>query len=106
MSTTQSLEFPRVSASYDDGRRINNVPPEIEAACNEYAIRAMGKSLAPDPAYSASGGAVIESSKRLGPMAKSEKLANAGFPIEIRSYPLADRLLKQLIINGQFVERA
>ena len=106
IGTTQGLEFPRAGARYDDGRVIINVPKEIEQACNEYALRGMSASLAPDPAYSSSGAPAVESTKRIGSLSKSEKLANSGFAVEIRSYPLADRLLTQLITNGQYVERA
>lgn len=106
LTTSQSLEFPRGGAAYDDGRRINGVPIEIEEACNEYAIRAMKIDLAPDPQYSSTGSVVVESRKSIGPLSKFEKLGNAGFPTRIRSYPIADRRLAKVSIDGQYVERA
>ena len=106
MTTAQALEFPRSLASYDDGRRISGVPIEVEEACNEYALRSLSSELAPDPTYSPSGAIVLESRKSIGPLSKFEKLGNAGNPAKIRSYPLADRRLSKVTINGQYVERA
>lgn len=106
LKVVQSMEFPRSGAVYRDGRSVLGVPPEIEQATYEYALRSMASALAPDPSYSSTGQTVASTSKRLGPMSKSETYANAGAPVIRRRYPLADQLLRELIVQGVWVNRA
>ena len=106
-NAVQALEWPRIGAFFrDDGRLAGDVPREVVHACFEYAIRALDAELAPDGTYAASGGVVESKSSKLGPLSKSETLAQGGAPIVKRSYPIADTLLRELVINGMVVRRA
>lgn len=100
INDTQNTEFPR-NALYDRrGTKINPIPTQVKYAQSEYALRALSKTLAPDPVFDDTGGKVISKSESV-PGAVSESITySSSAPISItRPYPAADILLKWLIFR-------
>ena len=103
--TTQSMEWPRTDAFYMDGRIASGVPVEVSEATAELAFKQLTSEVAPDPTYDPSNRLVTAQKNKVGPIEQDTKFTDGGSPILFRSYPLAERKLKELIVNGSFVER-
>lgn len=103
--STQSMEWPRVSASYQDGRQAEFVPVEVQEAVAELALKQLAEEIAPDPEYSDTNQPVTFLHQRVGPIEEKTSFVDGGSPILFRQYPFAEQKLKELIINGRFVER-
>lgn len=101
----QSLEWPRTSAFYNDGRFIDGVPVEVRQATCEYALRGMTDALAPDPTYDASNGVVLERDEQVGPIRERFRFGNGGGVLDFRKYPMADALLRSVTYQGSRVLR-
>lgn len=90
----QLTQWPRLDAVTPDGLTVQGIPTEVQRASALYALRVLsGTTLAPDPTPSATGGAVLSSSVKVGPIETRESYASGGSysqPI----YPEADMLLK------------
>jgi hypothetical protein len=97
----QPLEFPRV---YDDAES-PEMPDKLIYATYEYAVRALGDALAPDPEIQDNGQQVISHSEEVGPIREATMYRATGSIIVWRPYPLADILLRDLILNGRRVIR-
>lgn len=104
--TTQNMEWPRVDAFYMDGRAALLVPIEVQEATAEIALKQLSGEIAPDPTYDASNRLVTQDRSKVGPIEKETRFVDGGVPIDFRSYPFAEKRLKELIINGSFLERA
>lgn len=106
--TTQALEWPRVDARYrDDDRAALGVPPEVQKACAELALRtADATRLAPDPEYDDSGRFVEEKTEKVGPITESTRYSQGGGPTTFRKYPRVDKLLRFLLVSGNDLLRA
>lgn len=104
--TSQNMEFPRVSAFYDDGRTILGVPIEVEECIAELAIRQLSSPIAPDPEWDSSGRYVIKKKDQVEDLIEEREYSNAGVPSDFRAYPFAEKRLKELIVDGRFLERA
>lgn len=95
----QALEFPRV---YEDGFELPvALPPNLQKACAEYALRALSAgTLLSDPEVQANGLTLAGESTKVGPIEESKTYVQGG-AIEItQPYPAADLLLKKLIRQG------
>lgn len=103
---TQSLEWPRVDAYYEDGRLANGVPIEVQEACAFYTFRALTARLAPDPVYDSTGGRVIRKIEKVEGIERETEFAAGGSPYTFRKYPEADQRLKELVISGRSLMRA
>lgn len=106
--TSQALEWPRVDARYlDDDRAALGIPPEVQKATAELALRtADATRLAPDPEYDDSGRFVEESTEKVGPITESKRYSQAGAPATFRKYPRVDKILRFLLISGNELLRA
>jgi hypothetical protein len=98
---TQALGWPR-SYVYDrDGYLLDDtaLPAALEKATAEYAIRALGGDLQPDPTFSDTGKAITRLRERVGPIETETQYEAGGSVSQVtRSYPAADNLLRSLLI--------
>lgn len=107
---TQSLEFPRYDIYDDSGQlwyRADELPREIEWATAEYANRASvaGALLISDPSSSRTP---IETTKKIGPITKSERFSESSIgssalipPGAFSAYPTADLWIEKLLKGRQ-----
>lgn len=124
---SQNFEWPRVDAVDDDGYTLTDVPPQVQKATAEYALRAfLNGELAPDPnapvppMNNASGSTVAteittgelkSKSVKAGPVetkkefvAFAEKSDFGGQTVP--DYPAADLWLEELMTSGTTTVRA
>lgn len=88
----QSTEFPRKLLVNRRGDEVEGIPPCIQQATAEYALRARLSPLLPDPSRDETGMTVKSRSETVGPISERvEYLAYSGFRMPV--YPLADRLI-------------
>lgn len=99
LTETQALSWPR-EGTYQDGRVMDPMPPELLAATAEYGFRAMSGDLAPDLAYSDSNALVKEHEERVGPILERTAYGMNGIISSFRAYPMADATLAPLLIGG------
>jgi len=96
-STVQALSFPRVNTG------LAEIPVQVKRAACEYAVRALGAKLLPDPEIHASGQGLERVRKKVGPIENETRFQYQGpgtVRILLRPYPAADILLKDLIRNN------
>jgi len=103
---TQALEWPREYAgNYAD----DVVPTPLQRACAEYALRANGNPLAPDPKIDAAGVPMVTTMQKAGPVeqrfATAAGSSNSASPVLLRPYPAADMYLRDLVYDGGGVIR-
>jgi hypothetical protein len=101
----QALEFPRV---FNDHYELPvALPPQLQKACAEYAIRALENgTLLTDPEVQANGQTLSGASSKVGPIEESFTYVSGG-AIEItQPYPAADLLLKKLVRPSGMAIRA
>ena len=90
LSGHQPLCFPRTA--------FDGIPETLKMATVEYAVRALGGDLMPDPVMDESGQQVRRRSEKVGPV--EEEIVFQSSPGEIfKTYPEADRLIKPLITD-------
>jgi len=107
LQVTQSMEWPRTNAFYWDGRTASSmVPAEVMEAVAEYALRALSKSLTPDPVADSSGRNVQSETKTVGPISVSKQYSQAGSFVSFTPYPIVDNRLRELVLTGRSVLRA
>ncbi len=104
-SIAQSMEWPRINAFYADGRSVIGVPIEVQEACAEYALVAIEAVLSPSPAYDSSGFVLDSIDQSVGPIREAKAFAAGGQTVKFKSYPTADRKLKELVISGRRLVR-
>lgn len=106
--TTQALEWPRIDARYrDDDRAALGVPPEVQKACAELALRTVDATqLAPDPEYDDSGRFVEAKTEMVGPITESTRYSQGGSPATFKRYPRVDKLLRFLLVSGNELLRS
>lgn len=80
----QGTAWPRTG--YD------GIPADVRKACAEYALRALGGTLDPDPSVDP---AVEEISEQIGPLRRSSRY-RAAAPRR-RAYPAADRMIAKYL---------
>ena len=98
INLAQPLSFPRRGLFDRDGVRILGIPPLLQHAVAEYAVRANSATLLPDPTIDARGRSVISVSERLGPIQTSTTYAQGTtLGLALRRYPAADQLLKEFL---------
>lgn len=91
----QPLAWPRADVYVGDVLQ-EGVPKNLKRATFEYAKRALGAPLLPDPAdRDATGQQVMESHKKVGPIETRVKYGGAGAPV-LKRYPAADKWLTDL----------
>lgn len=90
----QALAWPRL---YAGNYAANAVPTKLQYACAEYALRAAGSKLAPDPQYDAAGISMVTTMQKAGPVeqrfASAAGSSNSASPVLLRPYPGADMYL-------------
>lgn len=99
----QALSFPRLDIGYD-----GVVPPGIQKAASEYALRASTAPLAPDPVVGESGRLAIGIRSKVGPLEDETTYASEGAlarPQTLRAYPAADMLIKPFVQSSSGVIR-
>lgn len=92
--TLQALSFPRANTSTGE------FPVAVKRAVCEYAVRALGASLLPDPEIHASGQALERTRSRVGPIEEETRFQYQGVGTQriiLRPYPAADILLRGLV---------
>jgi hypothetical protein len=97
----QALPFPIV---YPDDTETAQMPVKMQQAVAEYAMRALTAELAPDPTTD-SGGRVIETMQKVGPLEQMTKYSEGSAPVLIKPYPAADMLMRDFINTGRRVIR-
>lgn len=95
---TQALSFPRLSLYDEDGRKVLGVPKQLKNATIEYAKRALTAELVTDPEES--GKVVQRKKEKVGPLEEETEYVLGGHIITYKSYPAADKLLKEYLGAG------
>jgi hypothetical protein len=93
---TQALAWPRTPAIDAEGRDVGGtVPDAIKRATAEYALRALDAAtpLLPDPARDEFP--IARKLESAGPVTEETEYATGGARRAVKSYPAADRLLRQ-----------
>lgn len=102
----QPLSFPRANLFSREGVLVQGVPPKVQAAVAEYAVRAHAATLLPDPTVDDTGRAVARKLEKVGPIEEEiEYEAGSGISRLLRPYPAADRLLMEYISVGGRIMR-
>lgn len=102
----QPLSFPRTQLYSSSGVAIDGIPTELKHAQAEYAERALSATLDPDPTTETSGGAVIRTKDKVGPIETEVEYASGViFTATIKPYPAADNLLKKFMFPSGRVYR-
>lgn len=102
----QALAFPRVNIPlYPADLNVAVMPVKMKQAVAEYALRALTKTLAPDPVVDSTGGKVIEKREKLGPLEEQTKYAEGVANSLLTPYPAADMLLRGLVDTARRVIR-
>lgn len=120
----QALSWPRKAVSrispyyyygfqsypVDPNFPTDQVPLNLKKACAEYALRLLGtSSLAPDPVTDASGRAIHEKIVKVGPIETSTNYDTTGAGAVVNpfpGYPMADALLKGLLVSNSGLVRS
>lgn len=91
---SQPLAMPRDSLYDAAGRLVEGVPLAFRHATAEYAVRAAGATLLPDPTLDTYGGTIAERRDKVGPI-EEERVYVPGTQgtVLLRRYPEADRLI-------------
>lgn len=89
---SQSTEWPRSNARDRDGYYVRGIPPEVKEACAEYALRAIGADLSPDPVRDDTGALIASKSEAVGPLSESVTYVS-GASFAMPNYPVADQKL-------------
>jgi len=105
LRSSQSLEWPRVNAFYQDGRVVAGVPIEWKQACAELAFIALTSDLVTNPTYDSSGRVVAEKTEKVGPIMERTKYSDLGHVVGFPSYPAVEGLLRELVDEGVTLER-
>jgi hypothetical protein len=105
LGRTQPLSYPRDNV-FIENVAVKGIPDLLKFAQMEYAVRALGADLMPDPVADDTGRIVVAKTEKVGPI--EETVRYSGFvAIEnaMRDYPGADRLLRPLLGSGGTVSR-
>lgn len=102
----QPLEFPRKNAHSDEGRLFSGVPDELRFAIYEYAFRQNTAALAPDPAIDSTGRPLKSTERVVGPIKTKDEYLDSSNIVITKPYPVADRLLRELVTTGGGAVRA
>lgn len=105
LRSDQTTAWPRSGARYSDRCGLaEGIPLEVRRACAEYALRALGVELSPDPRRDPSGRGLRSFREKVGPVEQEAEYAG-GF--EMPRYPAADRILQAagLVCAGNFLIR-
>lgn len=106
-SMTQTTEWPRINANYQDGRIVSGIPIEVKQACAELAFRALTAPLAPDPVFEDTNRIVASKTERVGPIEESTSYVDSGGAIvDWRPYPEVEGILRELVHEGRTLLRA
>lgn len=102
----QPLSFPRQNLFDREGIPVQGIPNRLKFATAEYAVRALSKTLMPDPVIDASGRTVTAKREKIGPIEVQQSFEEGGALSQlIRPYPAADRLLSEYVSSGARVIR-
>ena len=105
---SQPLEFPRASLFDRAGHKVEGIPTALRHATAEYAVRAAASTSAlwQDPTVDATGRAVVEFSRKVGPIERRFRFEDgAALSRLIKPFPTADRLLRELVTPSGAVIR-
>lgn len=97
VQATDYIDGRFASRFTDEVLEADSIPDKLKRAACEYAVRALVKPLAPDPAVDASGASVATIRNKLGPLEKEFQVVGSGTPALFRPYPAADILLVGMI---------
>lgn len=100
LHASQALDFPRQDLWYQ-GARVTGVPDNVKRATAEYALRALGGELMPDPVVDETGLQVNSRREKVGPIEEEVSYATfASAATLLRPYPAADRLIAIYAVSG------
>ena len=112
LNVNQSLEFPRTSAFYQDGRAVIGVAAEWLQATFELAFRVLetqplaANTLAPDPTYDDSNRVVTSKKEKVGPIEEETRFTASAAIINWRKFPTIEGLIRELVRTGRILQRA
>lgn len=94
----QAMAWPRIGVYDGDGFVVaeTSIPAKLVRATCEYAKRALGAELAPDPTANPN---VVSETKTAGPVSKSVTYAGGAALEVLKAYPAADMLLKDFLVS-------
>lgn len=99
--TPQALSFPRVNLHDRNGYWVSGIPSNLKKATAEYALRALTDALLPDTVTEDNGLIVASKTEKVGPIEERTSY-QIGVPRILRSYPTADRLLREYVtVSGR-----
>jgi hypothetical protein len=113
----QPLKWPRIGAFIQvDNKELrpDQVPPQVENACAEYALLAVTLAanvgitlgeLAPALTVDETGGKIIGRREVVGPIEEEFKFSGSFGLITLRPYPAADNWLRDVVLHGRKVAR-
>lgn len=109
-AATAPFYYGFVSYPVDPNFPTDQVPVGLKKACAEYALRLLTTtSLAPDPTVDPTARGVKEKIVKVGPIETSTSYDTTGAgatPATFPSYPMADALLKGLLVSSNVLIRA
>lgn len=91
---TQTTEWPRAAAFDHDKRQVTGIPPEVQHATAEYALRALTAAINPDPSRDATGARLATKSETVGPISSTISYTGGGV-FQLPKYPVADMILRR-----------
>lgn len=102
----QNMEWPRNNAFYRDGRIADLVPKEVAECTMELAYKQLtGTELAPDPLLDDTNRQVVMKKEKVGPIEEVTQYTDHQTSNLWKAYPFAERRLKELLLQGQSVQR-
>lgn len=103
----QPLSWPREYAYDDRGQPISGIPERLKQAVAEYAVRAAGSALLPDPTVDAYAGSLNRRKEKVGPIEEEYEYVPGTSGMRIYNpYPAADKILRPLLLGSGGVVRA
>lgn len=97
---SQSLSFPRTGC-FIDYVEVKGIPVQAKLAMYEFAVRAAGAELMPDPAGDGSGRIIVGKTEKVGPIEDTVKYSGfAMLELAMGSYPGAESILRPLLGSG------
>lgn len=103
----QPLSWPRNYAYDDRGQPISGIPERLKQAVAEYAVRATGSALLPDPTVDTYAGSLNRRKEKVGPIEEEYEYVPGSTGMRIyKPYPAADKILRPLLLGSGGVVRA
>ncbi len=100
LTSEQTTIWPRAYVYDERGTVVDGVPQKVKDCQCEYAFRALGSDLAPDPSVDDTGAKVLSRTEQVGSVSESVTY-EAGVALStIRPYPVADMMIGRYLKRG------